>query len=1021
MSAPRAVEGVGRAGHLLPRSPRRIAVHFVYTVPIDSSTNGSQRALASVFALALLVNCPSAGAEESFDWDCQMIDSLSNKESIRIAVSRAGRPFTMAIAEKAAAPLTLVKTPEKLVRTVIANRNELANSGIQASIAASGADPARVSSATIYSLGMGMWGATGIIVFTDSANAYLGKAGFVMKVANAQPCKVEGAASAIDVANQQRRQIRQSEEARRAHEEGMKRWMAAPSQVRPLARMRVSDRANTRLHTSGNSVYLERTDRSKAGGRTLVERVVLEGGKLVKRPAIALGDSDVRWESAPDGSELYAVDLAGTVIRVIDGNSGRALEELPLPVKAFSWLLAGRGVVLQHGDNQQACLFARGERGKGMLQKFDGSPHKSWLRNYAVSADGSRIALGYGGDFIDVWQVDKDRTLTTFSKSELGLSPEEMRFNAAGDQLLITGDSPERAGMSIVVSLASGRITPLEDGSYPIGFTGELPIVIAHDEQGGSHPVIFDLRTGKKLQDVLVREGGDGEAVLTDGRVVTLDQEELIVWERVSSLVPAPVPAGELGQACQLTNGLRLSVRAMTDQNGAFHEVLDRWNGPATSDRVASAAAAGVDPAKIAEAVVYGLSDPPTKQSVGMTVFRDRSGAYLGKSGFVNRLQDSLPCRLDQKSPAIEIANARRRVDQVARKAEEERRELRNEWKTPWLATERWFTPSVRVPLPPATHRRIRASLNDVLVSSEVRAPSGEWSLHIMRVRSLGESIAKEQLPVIGLGSIVRGGYDPSPWAISRDGRDLVVADKANALHVYDARTGALKEEVAPASPHEIWSVALSRDSRYVLSQWIGMGWQLWDRKSGHSNSANLANLVKPFSLSIAAFADSAFSPDGRRIARAWGVDHLDLWDIATRRVTQGFRSDADLGSLRIRTLHFTPRGDALVLNGWLTHNGTRTPATEIFSLSSRQLRVIEGCDAPRGFSGTRYVVCSIAEGDAGFHDAVFDIETGKKLQDLLLREGGESEAILEDGRIVGLEKEELIVWSPVAAEAGAQ
>jgi hypothetical protein len=89
------------------------------------------------------------------------------------------------------------------------------------------------------------------------------------------------------------------------------------------------------------------------------------------------------------------------------------------------------------------------------------TPPDFQLNEFAISADGKLLAMGWGSGKIDLWDVPRKKRIADF-KSEVG-APGAMKFNAAGDQLFVSG----RGGKLVFLGLPKGK--KLRDFTIPLG------------------------------------------------------------------------------------------------------------------------------------------------------------------------------------------------------------------------------------------------------------------------------------------------------------------------------------------------------------------------------------------------------------------------------------------------------------------------------------------------------------------------------------------------------------------------
>jgi WD40 repeat protein/serine/threonine protein kinase len=138
-------------------------------------------------------------------------------------------------------------------------------------------------------------------------------------------------------------------------------------------------------------------------------------------------------------------------------------------------------------------------------------------------------------------------------------------------------------------------------------------------------------------------------------------------------------------------------------------------------------------------------------------------------------------------------------------------------------------------------------------------------------------------------------------WSVaySKDGRFVASAGEERAIRVWDPNTGG--EVMALHTPNHVYAIAYSPDGRYLASGGLGHVVMLWDAASGHERRIIRRRM---------AVRCLAFTPDSQTLAVGTD-DGVIFWDVETGKET-GFWPHSNL----VHGLAFSADGASLAAGG---------------------------------------------------------------------------------------------------------
>jgi WD40 repeat protein len=235
----------------------------------------------------------------------------------------------------------------------------------------------------------------------------------------------------------------------------------------------------------------------------------VSGGELVGNP-LPTGAPGMMAEFSPDGRRLatLAMDRSrNSTLRVWDVASGTALMEphtMLSPVAALDFSPLGGRRVLTGSRSDALSLWSIGETPGGALELRAG---KGVCRQWSVSRDGQRAAVGADDGSIRVWNLEDGRPLTPILRQPqaarlMALSADGSRLLTSSGQGLIRIWEISDAPGELAPILLPGKWAELEssDAPYPIALTADgVRLVFPMERNGRVRPVALDLKQGREI------------------------------------------------------------------------------------------------------------------------------------------------------------------------------------------------------------------------------------------------------------------------------------------------------------------------------------------------------------------------------------------------------------------------------------------------------------------------------------------------------------------------------------------
>lgn len=233
------------------------------------------------------------------------------------------------------------------------------------------------------------------------------------------------------------------------------------------------------------------------------------GGGLVGDP-LPIGAAGMAAEFSPDGRRLatLAMDRSrNSILRVWDVASGAALMEpeiFPSPVAALDFTPLGGERVLTGSRSGALALWPIGETPGGTLELRSG---KGVPRNWSVSRDGQRAAIGADDGSIRVWNLQDGRPLTPILRQPqparlMVLSADGSRLLTSTGQGLIRMWEMSNDPGELEPILLPGKLSELESSEvpYPIALTADgARLVFPMERNGQVRPVALDVKQGREI------------------------------------------------------------------------------------------------------------------------------------------------------------------------------------------------------------------------------------------------------------------------------------------------------------------------------------------------------------------------------------------------------------------------------------------------------------------------------------------------------------------------------------------
>jgi WD40 repeat protein len=233
------------------------------------------------------------------------------------------------------------------------------------------------------------------------------------------------------------------------------------------------------------------------------------GGELVGNP-LPIGAAGMLAEFSPDGRRLSTLAMdnsRNSTLRVWDVASGTPVMEpqaILAPAAALDFTPLGGRRLLTGSSSGALALWPIGGNPGGPTELRSG---KGVCRQWSVSRDGQRAAVGADDGSIRVWNLQDGRPLTPILRQPqaarlIALNGDGSRLlTSSGQGLIRIWELSDAPGELDPIPLP-GKLAELEsiDAPYPIALTADgARLVFPMERNGQIRPVALDLKRGREI------------------------------------------------------------------------------------------------------------------------------------------------------------------------------------------------------------------------------------------------------------------------------------------------------------------------------------------------------------------------------------------------------------------------------------------------------------------------------------------------------------------------------------------
>jgi WD40 repeat protein len=233
------------------------------------------------------------------------------------------------------------------------------------------------------------------------------------------------------------------------------------------------------------------------------------GGELVGNP-LPIGAAGMLAEFSPDGRRLSTLAMdnsRNSTLRVWDVPSGTPVMEpqtILAPAAALDFSPLGGRRLLTGSSSGALALWPSGGNAGGPTELRAG---KGVCRQWSVSRDGQRVAVGADDGSIRVWNLQDGRPLTPILRQPqaarlIALNGDGSRLlTSSGQGLIRIWELSDAPGELDPIPLP-GKLAELEsiDAPYPIALTADgARLVFPMERNGQIRPVALDLKRGREI------------------------------------------------------------------------------------------------------------------------------------------------------------------------------------------------------------------------------------------------------------------------------------------------------------------------------------------------------------------------------------------------------------------------------------------------------------------------------------------------------------------------------------------